>query len=125
MLAGRSKPREHLLKAERLPGGWASGPCCVLGGAHASRGPPLGPGSLHCDGKGSFQFPVTKISNCMCIWVPSLLIGSLDSVAQSAFPPSRQLASANALVLLGLCDYHLASNTEEGKEAKPSHMTWR
>lgn len=77
----------------------------------------LGPGSLHGDGKGSCQFPVTKISNCMCIWVPSLLIGSLDFMAQSAFPPSSQLASANALVLLGLCNYHLASNTEEGKEA--------
>lgn len=32
----------------------------------------------------------------MC-WIPSLLIDSLDSAAQSAFPLSSQLAPENAL----------------------------
>lgn len=31
------------------------------------------------------------------MWNPSLLIGSLDSTAQSAFPPWSQLAVANTL----------------------------
>ena len=38
-----------------------------------------------------------NVLDIMCVWIPSLLIGSLDSAAQSAFPPSNQLAPANAL----------------------------
>lgn len=38
-----------------------------------------------------------NILDIMCMWISSLLIGSLDSTAQSAFLPSSQLAPANTL----------------------------
>lgn len=69
-----------LVKGREAAQRGGSGLCCVLGGAHASKWTALGPGSLHGDRKGSCQFPVTKISNCLCIWAPSLLIGGLDFV---------------------------------------------
>lgn len=38
-----------------------------------------------------------NILDIICMWISSLLIGSLDSTVQSAFPPLSQLAPANTL----------------------------
>lgn len=46
---------------------------------------------------GPFTSRDINILGIMRVWILSPLIGSLDSVAQSAFPPSSQLAPANAL----------------------------
>lgn len=113
-----------LVKGRETAQSGGSGLCCVLGGAHASSGCPgarLSPRwqegllSVSCDK--NIQLPVHMGTFSFNWWS--------GFCAQSAFPPSSQLSSANALVLLGLCNYHLASNTEEWKEAKSSHMPWR